>query len=106
MAESVTQTTITQAPSYLQPADAKLRVQLRAHGRTLGDVKNSDDSQQIDHLVGEVAYEHWHRMLFAYFLVQNNLLMCEGYPVTLEECADLAPELNARVKCITKETIP
>lgn len=84
------------APSYLQPADAKLRVQLRAHGRTLGDVKNSDDSQQIDHLVGEVAYEHWHRMLFAYFLVQNKLLMCEGYPVTLEECAELAPELNAR----------
>ncbi len=84
------------APSYLQPADIKLRVQLRAHGRTLGDIKNSDDSQQIGHLVGEVAYEHWHRMLFAYFLAQNNLLMCEGYAVTLEECAELASELGAR----------
>lgn len=84
------------APSYLQPGDAKLRVQLRAHGRTLGDIKASDDSQQIDHLVDEVAYEHWHRMLFAYFLAQNDLLMCEGYPVTLAECEELAPELNAR----------
>lgn len=84
------------APSYLQPADAKLRVQLRAHGRTLGDIKDSDDSQQVDHLVGEVAYEHWHRMLFAYFLAQNNLLMCEGYAVTLEECDELASELGAR----------
>jgi hypothetical protein len=84
------------APSYLQPADAKLRVRLRAHGRTLGDIKNSDDSQQIDHLVDEVAYEHWHRMLFAYFLAQNNLLICEGYAVTLDECDELAPELGAR----------
>ena len=84
------------APSYLQPAEAKLRVQLRAHGRTMGDIKNSDDSQQIDHLVEEVAYEHWHRMLFAYFLAQNNLLMCEGAAVTLEDCDELASELDAR----------
>ncbi|WP_245541434.1 Eco57I restriction-modification methylase domain-containing protein [Oceanimonas smirnovii] len=84
------------APGYLQPADAKLRTRLRAHGRSLGDVKASDGSQQIGHLVGEVAYEHWHRMLFAYFLAQNNLLMCEGYPVSLEDCNELAPELNAR----------
>ncbi len=86
----------SRAPSYLQPADAKLRNQLRAHGRSLGDIKASDDTQQIGHLVGEVAYEHWHRMLFAYFLIQNNLLMCEGYPVTLDECTELAPELGAR----------
>lgn len=86
----------SRAPSYLQPADAKLRNQLRAHGRSLGDIKASDDTQQIGHLVGEVAYEHWHRMLFAYFLIQNNLLAYEGYSMTLDECADLAPELGAR----------
>lgn len=84
------------APSYLKPADAKLRSQLRAHGRSLGDIKAKDGSQEINHLIGEVAYEHWHRMLFAYFLAQNNLLMCEGYPVNLDECNELAPELDAR----------
>ncbi|WP_119395060.1 Eco57I restriction-modification methylase domain-containing protein [Salinibius halmophilus] len=84
------------APDYLQPADAKLRTQLRAHGRSLGDVKASDSSQQIDHLVSEVAYEQWHRMLFAYFLAQNNLLICEGYPVSLADCDELAADLGAR----------
>lgn len=84
------------APSYLQETDAKLRNQLRAHGRSLGDIKAADSSQQIDLLVREVAYEHWHRMLFAYFLAQNDLLMCEGYSLSIDECAELAPELGAR----------
>jgi len=50
-------------------------------------------------LLEEVAYEHWHRMLFARFLAENNLLM---YPdpddpvaITLEECEDLAKEEGA-----------
>tara|TARA_B110000196_G_scaffold293833_1_gene282433 strand:+ start:20248 stop:23913 length:3666 start_codon:yes stop_codon:yes gene_type:complete len=84
------------APSYLQEADAKLRNQLRAHGRSLGDIKAADSSQQIDLLVREVAYEQWHRMLFAYFLAQNDLLMCEGYSLSIDECGELAPELDAR----------
>jgi hypothetical protein len=43
-------------------------------------------------LVEEIAYEHWHRMLFARFLERNELLIhpTHGVPVTLEECADLA----------------
>ena len=56
-------------------------------------------AQSVDHLVVEVAYEHWHRMLFARFLAENNLLM---YPdpddpvaVTLEECEDLAADEGA-----------
>lgn len=84
------------SPSYLSPDDAKLRTQLRAHGRTLGDVKTSDGSQQTEHLVNEVAYEHWHRMIFAYFLEQNELLMFEGYSLTLADCAEAATELGAR----------
>jgi hypothetical protein len=40
-----------------------------------------------------MAYEHWHRMLFAHFLEQNNLLMYDEYTsVTLDECAELAEE--------------
>lgn len=38
----------------------------------------------------EVAYEHWHRMLFAHFLAENNLLMWEpGAAVSLDDCRDM-----------------
>jgi hypothetical protein len=45
-------------------------------------------------LIEEVAYEQWHRMLFARFLEQNNLLIHphHGVPVSLDECADVAVE--------------
>ena len=47
----------------------------------------------------EVAYVHWHRMLFARFLAENDLLMHPlGVPVTLEECEELAPEEGDRDK--------
>ncbi|AGX87636.1 hypothetical protein [Candidatus Symbiobacter mobilis] len=48
-------------------AQKTLRVRLRAHGRALGDSLRPDDTQAVDHLVTEIAYEHWHRMLFARF---------------------------------------
>ncbi|EFK97429.1 conserved hypothetical protein, partial [sediment metagenome] len=51
------------APGHLTPEQAELRRRLRLHGRQLGDVKHSGDKQDIRHLVWEVAYEHWHRML-------------------------------------------
>ena len=48
----------------------------------------------------EVAYEHWHRMLFARFLAENNLLMypdpVQPVPITLAECEDLAAEEGAK----------
>lgn len=81
-----------QAPSYLNDQERALRNTLRAHGRQLGD-KLSDSKQTISALVNEMAYEHWHRMLFARFLEQNNLLMYDAYTaVTLDECAELAEE--------------
>jgi hypothetical protein len=45
-------------------------------------------------LVEEIAYEQWHRMLFARFLAENSLLIHPEYstPITLEECRELAPE--------------
>lgn len=79
------------APSYLTEAETKLRVQLRAHGRHLGDLKYANGEQEIDLLISEAAYEHWHRMLFARFLEQNNLLMYDATTaVTLGECSELA----------------
>ena len=54
----------------------------------------------MDRLVEEVAYEHWHRMLFARFLAENNLLMypdpTNPVPVTLEECEDMAAKEGAK----------
>lgn len=78
-----------EAQAHASPEQKKLRVQLRAHGRALGDGVLKDGSQSIDHLVSEIAYEHWHRMLFARFLAESDLLMHpDGYPVSLSNCKD------------------
>lgn len=80
-------------PEHLDEARKVLRRRLRTHGRSLGDVKQTDDSQGLTHLKWEVAYEHWHRMLFARFLAENHLLLWEpGAPVTLAECEELAQD--------------
>jgi hypothetical protein len=85
------------APDYLSDELKALRRRLRAHSRALGDVKAEDDSQSLQHLVWEVAYEHWHRMLFASFLEANHLLLWEpGAAFTLDNCQELidqSPEL-------------
>jgi hypothetical protein len=91
------------APDYLKDEQKALRRRLRAHGRALGDVKAPDDTQDIQHLVWEVAYQHWHRMLFARFLAENGLLMWEpGAAVSLDDCDALTqesdPEMNLGAK--------
>lgn len=81
---------------YLSDDEIVLRRRLQAHGRQLGDAQNTiSDIQELDRLTEEVAYEHWHRMLFARFLAENDLLMYEGVAVTLEECEDLAKDEGA-----------
>lgn len=87
------------APYDFLDEDARdLRRRLRSHGRRLGDTL-LDKRQTLDNLVEDVAYQHWHRMLFARFLAENDLLM---YPdpddpvaVTLEECEELANDEGA-----------
>ncbi len=85
---------------HLSEEDRDLRRRLRVHGRQLGDLRHAKTGvQEIDRLIEEIAYEHWHRMLFARFLAENNLLM---YPdpdgpiqVSLEDCEDLAADEGA-----------
>ena len=87
--------------THLTEEERELRRKLRVHGRQLGDIRNTKtEIQETDLLIEEVAYEHWHRMLFARFLAENNLLM---YPdpdspvaVSLEECEDLASDEGAQ----------
>lgn len=80
--------------THLSESERELRRKLRIHGRQLGDSLNGEKVQIMDRLIEEVAYEHWHRMLFARFLAENDLLMYPDannpVPVTLEECEDLA----------------
>ena len=78
---------------FTAPEDRRLRRRLRAHGRALGD-RRCGDGQEIARLAHEVAYEHWHRMLFARFLAENDLLIEpeSGQPVSLNECRELARE--------------
>ncbi|MFC5438617.1 Eco57I restriction-modification methylase domain-containing protein [Rhodanobacter ginsenosidimutans] len=88
--------------AFLSDAEKALRNRLRTHGKRLGDGRDSKSTnptygkQEMQHLVQEVAYQHWHRMLFARFLADNNLLMYDGVAVTIEECDELAPDEGAK----------
>ncbi|HPF09398.1 MAG TPA: N-6 DNA methylase, partial [Candidatus Cloacimonadota bacterium] len=87
-------------PVFLSDKQKELRRRLRIHGRQLGDSRNEHTkTQAIDILTEEIAYEHWHRMLFARFLAENNLLMDDDpdnpVSLSLEDCEALAPEQNA-----------
>ncbi|MFZ2502828.1 MAG: DNA methyltransferase [Nocardioides sp.] len=77
-----------------------MRVALRARARQLGDsLDKSSDPGDVDVacplLVSEVAYEQWHRFLFARFLEANGLLHHPEYgvAVTLADCEELADSL-------------
>lgn len=88
----------SKAPDFLNEEQKALRRRLRSHGRAIGDAKQDDDTQTIQHLIWEVAYEHWHRMLFARFLAENGLLLwMPGAPVTLDECNELVQDSSTNL---------
>lgn len=78
-------------PAHLSPGDRNLRRALHAKRDQLGDRR-----EDIDRLVADCAYEQWHRLLFARFLAENNLLIHPqfGVQVTLAECDALAADLD------------
>ncbi len=71
-----------------------LRRRLRARGRQLGDRLEDGGKQGVERLVSECAYEQWHRMLFARFLAECELLIEpeSGVSVSVGECKELARE--------------
>jgi hypothetical protein len=74
---------IDRVPEHLDEESRSLRVALRAEARQLGG---------FERLIEECAYEQWHRMLFARFLAENELL---GHPehgvaVSLADCEEIA----------------
>ncbi len=82
--------------AHFSEVEKAMRLRLRARGRQVGDVVLANKSQTIDALTQELAYEAWHRMLFARFLAENHLLMHpDGVAVSLEECEELAADEGA-----------
>ncbi len=108
VAETAARTVIEQysvgdsAPfGHLSTEERELRRKLRIHGRQIGDIRDlKTEVQTIDRLVEEVAYAHWHKLLFTRFLAENKLLMYPDpknpVPITLVECDDLVSEHGAK----------
>lgn len=84
---------------HMSADQRKLRNHLRARARQLGDRQDRSGRLAIDHLARECAYEHWHRMLFARFLAENNLLIEPelGVAISLEEAEELAKDAGVDV---------
>ncbi|HUU17853.1 MAG TPA: DNA methyltransferase [Sedimentisphaerales bacterium] len=79
---------------HMSKQQQALRNHLRAHARQLGDRQDRQGRLQINRIIHECAFEHWHRMLFARFLAENNLLIepQENIAISLDEAEELAKE--------------
>jgi len=86
------------APGHLDTAHRELRRQLRAQARQLGDTADTKGRYQVKHLAEKIAYDQWHRMLFARFLAENDLLFSPQHDtgVSLQDCQELAAEMRLR----------
>lgn len=83
-------------PAYLDGESNLLRLALRAKARQLGD-DTARSGADLTNLMREVAYEQWHRLLFARFLEVNGVLRHPEFRDTslrLDDCADLADDLG------------
>jgi hypothetical protein len=83
---------------HLTEEQRLLRRALRAQARQLGDEESrtKKGAYDIAHLTEKVAYDQWHRLLFARFLIENNLLLSpeHGVAVSFHDCEELAPSLG------------
>ena len=83
---------------HMDEAQRDLRRKLRAQARQLGDgeSKTRPGAYEIKHLVEKLAYDQWHRLLFARFLLENNLLVSpeHGVSISLDDCEELAPSVG------------
>jgi hypothetical protein len=79
-------------PQHLSEEQRELHRRLRAQAHMLGDGKD------LKHLIEKVAYDHWHRLLFSRFLVENHMLLHPEHRVALEiaDLAELASEEDIR----------
>jgi N-6 DNA Methylase len=95
-----------EAFAHMAKVAKELRNRLRARGRAAGDERDGQSGKQpIEHLARMVAYEHWHRMLFARFLAENGLLLEpeHGVPVSLGDVEELARDEKTDVWALAAE---
>ena len=80
--------------THMSAEQRSLRNSLRSKARLLGDELPANGAQRIDNLSYELAYETWHKMLFAKFLEANDLLIhtASGVSVSMEDCEELASD--------------
>jgi hypothetical protein len=80
--------------AHMSAEQRALRNSLRSKARLLGDELPANGAQRIDNLCYELAYETWHKMLFAKFLEANDLLIhtSSGVSVSMEDCEELAAD--------------
>lgn len=80
---------------HMTESQRALRKKLQAQASQLGDSasQTKPDKYEIKHLAEKLAYDQWHRLLFARYLLENNLLISpeHGVAVSLEDCEELAP---------------
>ena len=85
---------------HMDEAARTLRRQLRAQAKQLGDGESlhKPGAYEIKHLAEKLAYDQWHRLLFARYLLENNLLISpeHGVAVSLDDCEELAPSLKLK----------
>ena len=85
---------------HMNDVQRTLRRKLRAQARQLGDAESRvrRGAHEIKHLAEKLGYDQWHRLLFARYLLENNLLISpeHGVSVTLEDCEELAPSLGLK----------
>jgi hypothetical protein len=80
--------------SHMSAEQRTLRNSLRGKARLLGDELPASGAQIINNLSYELAYETWHKMLFAKFLEANDLLIhtASSVAVSMEDCEELAQD--------------
>jgi hypothetical protein len=85
---------------HMDEAARTLRRQLRAQAKQLGDgeSRHRPGAYDIKHLAEKLAYDQWHRLLFARYLLENNLLISpeHGVAVSLDDCEELAPSVGLK----------
>jgi hypothetical protein len=85
---------------HMDEAARALRRQLQAQGKQLGDGESlhKPGAYEIKHLAEKLAYDQWHRLLFARYLLENNLLISpeHGVAVSLDDCEELAPSVGLK----------
>ncbi|OHC72319.1 MAG: restriction endonuclease subunit M [Rhodocyclales bacterium RIFCSPLOWO2_02_FULL_63_24] len=85
---------------HMNEAQRGLRKQLRAQAKQLGDGESQTrrGAYEIKHLAEKLAYDQWHRLLFARYLLENNLLISpeHGVSVSLDDCEELSASLRLK----------